>query len=59
MDNYIDSMTSSIDDPEKWGSKIPDEDRRKIKDALTDTRDWFNANGEAEKDDFDEKLKEL
>jgi len=59
FDNYIDSMRRSIDDPDKWGSKLADEDRRTIKDALTDAGDWFNANSDAEKDDFDEKLKEV
>lgn len=60
MDNYIESMQKSVDDPEKWGSKLPDEDRRSIKDALSDARDWYNANSEsAEKDEYDDKLKEI
>ena len=60
MDNYIESMEKTISDPEKWGSKLPDEDRRTIKDALSDARDWFNANSEsAEKDEYDDKLKEI
>jgi heat shock protein 5 len=60
MDNYIESMQKSVDDPEKWGSKLPDEDRRSIKDALSDARDWYNANSDsAEKDEYDEKLKEI
>lgn len=60
MDNYLESMSKSIDDPEKWGSKLADDDRRAIKDAITDARDWFNANAEsADKDEFDEKLKEV
>jgi len=60
FDNYVYSMKKSIDDPEKWGAKLADDDRRTIKDALTDATDWYNANGEtAEKDEIDEKLKEL
>lgn len=60
FDNYLDSMARSIDDPEKWGSKLPDEDRRTIKDAISDARDWYNSNSEtAEKDEIDDKLKEI
>jgi len=59
MDNYLDSMSRSIDDPDKWASKLADEDRRTIKDAITDARDWFNSNDEADRDEYDEKLKEV
>ena len=34
-------------------------DKSKIKDALTDSQDWLNANQDAEKEDFEDKLKEL
>lgn len=52
-------MTSSVDDSEKLRDKISDDDRSSIKDAITDTQDWLNANGDAEAEEFDEKLKEL
>jgi heat shock protein 5 len=52
-------MMSSIDDNQKLGEKIPTNDKKKIKDALIDTQDWLNANQEAEKDDIEEKLKDL
>jgi len=60
MKNYIESMQKSVDDPEKWGSKLEAEDRNNIKDALTDANDWYNANSDtADKDEFDDKLKEI
>jgi len=52
-------MKSSIDDKDKLSEKLEAEDKSKIKDALTDAQDWLNANSDAEKDDFEEKLKEL
>lgn len=52
-------MMSSIEDNQKLGEKIPTNDKKKIKDALIDTQDWLNANQEAEKDDIEEKLKDL
>ena len=60
MKNYIESMQKSVEDPEKWGSKLEAEDRSNIKDALTDANDWYNANSDsADKDEFDDKLKEI
>jgi len=52
-------MKNSIEDKEKLAEKLSDEDKGSIKDALTDAQDWLNANQDAEKDDFEDKLKEL
>ena len=52
-------MKNSIEDKDKLAEKLSDEDKSTIKDALTDAQDWLNANADAEKDDFEEKLKEL
>jgi heat shock protein 5 len=52
-------MKNSVEDKEKLADKISDEDKSAIKDALTDSQDWLNANADAEKDDFEDKLKEL
>jgi len=59
FENYIHQMKNSIEDKDKLAEKISDEDKSTIKDALTDAQDWLNANSDAEKDDFEEKLKEL
>merc|ERR1719453_1273164 len=59
FENYISQMKNSIEDKDKLAEKLSDEDKSKIKDALTDAQDWLNANADAEKDDFEEKLKEL
>jgi molecular chaperone DnaK (HSP70) len=52
-------MKSSIEDNQKLGEKISANDKKKIKEAITDTQDWLNSNPEADKDDVEEKLKDL
>jgi len=59
FENYIYQMKNSVDDKDKLADKISDEEKSTIKDALTDASDWLNANSDAEKDDFEDKLKEL
>jgi len=59
FENYIYQMKSSIEDKDKLAEKLSDEDKGTVKDAITDSQDWLNANGDAEKDDFEDKLKEL
>ena len=59
FENYVYQMQRSIDDKDKLADKLEEEDKSTIKDALTDAQDWLNANSDAEKDDFEDKLKEL
>jgi heat shock protein 5 len=59
FENYIYQMKNSIEDKDKLAEKLSDEDKSTITDALTDAQDWLNANSDAEKDDFEEKLKEV
>jgi len=59
FENYIYQMKSQIDDKDKLADKLEEEDKSTITEALTDAQDWLNANADAEKDDFEDKLKEL
>lgn len=59
FENYIYQMKNSVEDKQKLAEKISEEDKSAIKDALTDAQDWLNANQDAEKDEFEDKLKEL
>ena len=59
FENYIYQMKNSVEDKDKLAEKLAEEDKSKIKDALTDSQDWLNANQDAEKEDFEDKLKEL
>jgi len=59
FENYVYQMKNSVEDKDKLAEKLSEEDKSTIKDALTDAQDWLNANADAEKDDFEDKLKEL
>lgn len=59
LENYIYQMKNSIEDKQKLAEKISSDDKGTIKDALTDASDWLNANQDADKDELEDKLKEL
>ncbi|XP_059652416.1 luminal-binding protein 3-like, partial [Cornus florida] len=59
LETYIYSMKSTINDNDKLSDKIDSEDKEKIDGALRDALEWLDDNQAAEKDDFDEKMKEL
>ena len=52
-------MRNTIEDKDKLADKLDEDDRSTISDALTDAEDWLNQNDEADKDDFEEQMKEL
>nr|CAI39094.1 ER-type hsp70 [Paramecium tetraurelia] len=59
LESYIYSMKNQIEDPEKLANKLSDDDKDTIKDALKDSQDWLDKNQNAEKEDYEEELKEL
>jgi len=48
------SMKNTIEDPEKAGSKISDSDKKIIKDALDEAKEWLTENESADKEEFEE-----
>lgn len=59
LDNYIYQMRNTIEDKEKLATKLSEEDKNTIADALTEAQDWLNSNEDAEKDALEEQLKDL
>jgi len=59
LQNYLYTMRNTIEDKDKLAEKLADEDKTTIRDAITETEDWLNSNEDAEKDDFEEQMKEL
>eukprot|EP00919_Chromeraceae_sp_WS-2016_P046847 GHVR01111150.1.p1 GENE.GHVR01111150.1~~GHVR01111150.1.p1 ORF type:complete len:657 (+),score=184.48 GHVR01111150.1:79-2049(+) len=57
--SYLHSMTSSVDDKDKLGDKLDDDNKAKIKDAVKDGEEWLSENEEAEADEIKEKHKEI
>lgn len=59
LDNYIYQMRNTIEDKEKLATKLSEEDKNAIAEALTEAQDWLNSNDDAEKDQLTDQLKEL
>ena len=58
LEAYAYNIKSTVED-EKVKDKISEEDRKKIIDKVGDTIKWLDANQLAEKEEFDDKQKEL
>lgn len=59
FENYVVQMKSTVTDKDKLADKLDAEDISSILEAIEDTADWMNANEDAEREDIDDKLKEL
>merc|ERR1712087_846397 len=60
LENYVYSMKNTLSDSEKGvADKIGDEDKETIEKALEEANEWLDDNQDAEKEDFEEKLKEV
>merc|ERR1712220_44039 len=60
LENYIYSMKNTLSDSEKGvADKIGDDDKETIEKALEEANEWLDDNQDAEKEDFDEKMKEV
>ncbi|CAA0831056.1 Mediator of RNA polymerase II transcription subunit 37f [Striga hermonthica] len=57
LETYIFNMRTTIQD--KFADSVEPEDREKIESALRDANEWLDENPSAEKDELDEKMKEL
>ncbi|XVF06012.1 hypothetical protein REPUB_Repub06bG0011400 [Reevesia pubescens] len=59
LETYLYNMRSSIDDKDKLAEKIESDDKEKIENTLKEALEWLDDNQNGEKEDFDEKLKEV
>ncbi|KFK43208.1 hypothetical protein AALP_AA1G094300 [Arabis alpina] len=59
LETYVYNMKSAVADKEKLAEKISEEDKEKIEEALKEALEWLDENVNAEKDDFEEKLKDV
>ncbi|KAG2260079.1 hypothetical protein Bca52824_079373 [Brassica carinata] len=56
LETYVYNMKSSL---EKLAEKISEEDKEKMEEVLKEALEWLEENVNAEKDDYEEKLKEV
>jgi len=59
LEGFAYNIRNQIEDKEKLGGKISDEDKETIEEAVKETLEWLDENPDASKDDFSDKLKEL
>lgn len=59
LEGYAYNMRNTIEDKEKLGGKISDEDKETISEAVKEALEWLDDNKEASKEDYAQKLKDL
>merc|ERR1712141_884519 len=59
LESYAYSLKNQINDKEKLGAKITDEDKEKIEEAVNEKISWLEENQEADGEDFKTQKKEL
>ena len=52
-------MRNQLEDKEKLGGKISDEDKETIAEAVKKALEWIDDNAEATKEDLQQQLKDL
>eukprot|EP00960_Hanusia_phi_P033242 750362-Hanusia_phi.AAC.1 len=59
LESYIYNIKNTINDEDKIKGKLSDEDKETLEEVVKTTTEWIDENTSAEKDDFDEKQKEV
>jgi len=59
LESYAYSLKNQINDKEKLGAKISEEDKEKIEEAVNEKISWLEENQEADGEDFKKQKKEL
>jgi len=59
LENYVYQVRNTINDDEKLGDKISADDKATVEETIKDAIEWLEQNSLAEKDEFDEKYKEV
>ena len=60
LESYLYNLKNTLDDDEKGlADQLSAEDKKELTDMIDETLDWMDENPEADKEDYDEKLKEV
>merc|ERR1719225_186130 len=59
LESYAYSLKNQINDKEKLGAKISDDEKEKIEEAVNEKISWLEENQEAEAEDFKAQKKEM
>ena len=60
LESYLYNLKNTLDDDEKGvADKISAEDKKELQDGVDEILDWLEENPEADKEEYDEKQKEI
>merc|ERR1711878_190001 len=60
LESYVYNLKNTLEDDEKGlADKLSPDDKKELQDMIDETLDWMDENPEAEKEDYDEKQKEV
>ncbi|XP_076065707.1 heat shock protein 70 cognate 3 [Oratosquilla oratoria] len=59
LESYAYSLKNQINDKEKLGAKLSDEDKEKMEEAIDEKIKWLEENADAESEEFKAQKKEL
>merc|ERR1712146_549101 len=60
LESYLYNMKNTLEDDEKGlADKLSDEDKEELESTINEALDWLDENPEADKEDYDEKQKEV
>jgi len=59
LEGYAYNLRNQINDEEKLGGKLDEDDKNTIEEAVKETIEWLDEHKDAEKDEYAEKQKEL
>jgi heat shock protein 5 len=59
LEGYAYNMKNQVNDEEKLGDKISEEDKETIEEAVNEVIEWIEENPDAEEEDYKEKQEEI
>ncbi|KAF9685958.1 hypothetical protein SADUNF_Sadunf03G0108700 [Salix dunnii] len=59
LETYVYNMKNQINDKDKLAEKLESDEKEKIETATKEALEWLDDNQNAEKEDYEEKLKEV
>ncbi|CAH9065752.1 unnamed protein product [Cuscuta epithymum] len=59
LETYVYNMKNQISDKDKLADKLESDEKEKIDSAVKEALEWLDDNQTAEKEDYDEKLREV
>ena len=59
LETYVYNINNQVNDKDKLADKLEADEKEKIETAVKEALEWLDDNQSAEKEDYEEKLKEV